>query len=171
MNILSNSDFHYWGAHIAAIAALLLFIILSIAPVNFGLFHHTRPMLLIMAVFYWSLFRPSFLGYLSLFIIGLIYDSFTLGLFGQTALTLIGLRFIVLMQRRLLINQPFWMIWIVFSVLALASAGFYYILQMIFEMHLLSPMRYLSDAVFSAILFPLIAAFLKPTAEALKTAA
>ena len=171
MNPTASNGFESLSAHIGAYVLLSIFLIISISPLNFGLFQDTRPMLLFAAVFYWSLFRPDFLGYLSLFLLGLVFDSFTLTVFGQTAITLIGLRFILMVQRRVLINQPFWMIWLVFGVLCLAAAAFRYVIQTVAGLDIISPRPYFSDAILTAVLFPVLASILKPTADPLKTTA
>ena len=145
-----------------ALGILFFLMLISISPIDFGIFKDARPMWLFVAVFYWSLFHPQFLNIFSLFLIGIFYDAFAPTPFGLSAFIFIGMRFIIDMQRKVLLNQPFWTVWLVFASLAFGAGLIMYLIQMLASWHLMSPAPWIVDITLTIIIFPIIASLLKP---------
>lgn len=68
------------------------------------------------AVYYWSLFRPTMMPTWLAFAGGLCIDALTMMPLGLSALLLTALRKFMTLQRTYIINQPFWIIWGIFAL-------------------------------------------------------
>lgn len=72
----------------------------------------------LMALYYWSLFRPTLLPLWLVFIAGLGFDLLGGGILGVYALLFLVVRVFVTRQRRFLIGQTFMMIWLGYALLS-----------------------------------------------------
>ena len=140
---------------------LFILLVLSLVPLGIGPLTDARPMLLLMGVFYWALFRPNFLNIFILFLIGIFYDSFAATPFGLTSLILIATHVLIQSQRKLLLYQPFWILWGIFGILALLAVFIIWGLHMILSLGFVSPISYLMDVLLSVAFFPFIVTLLK----------
>lgn len=140
---------------------LSVLLILSLVPIHIGPFMDARPMLLLMGVFYWALFRPAFMNVFILFIIGIFYDSFSGGPFGLSALILIGTHVLIQYQRKLLLYQPFWILWGIYAIMAWITAFITWVLHMALSLGWVPVVPYLMDVLISAAFFPFIVTLLK----------
>lgn len=143
------------------IGLLFILLVLSLVPIHIGLLTDARPMLLLMGGFYWALFRPEFLNVFALFLIGLFYDSFAETPFGLTSLILIGTHVLIQSQRKLLLYQPFWILWGIYGILSLLAGIIHWSLHMVLTFGFVSPIAYLMDVLISVAFFPFIVSFLK----------
>lgn len=80
------------------------------------------PDLSLMAVFYWTVYRPDLLPLTAVFAIGLMQDLVTGGPIGVTPLILVGTYGILLNQRRVFLGKPFMLTWWGFMMVASASS-------------------------------------------------
>lgn len=86
------------------------------------------PMFAVIGTYYWSLYRPTLIPYLFLFVLGIVQDGLQGTPIGVTSLVLIMLRALMLPQRRFFSNEAFVAVWLGFLVFALlASLGFWVI--------------------------------------------
>jgi rod shape-determining protein MreD len=79
------------------------------------------PDLSLMAVFYWTIYRPDLLPMPAVFAIGLIQDIVTGGPIGVTPLILVGAYGMLLNQRRVFLGKPFMQTWWGFLIVATAA--------------------------------------------------
>ncbi len=140
---------------------LFILMILSLVPINIGPLSDARPMLLLMGVFYWSLFRPSFPNVFMLFLAGLFYDSFAATPFGLTSLILIGTHALISYQRKLLLYQPFWILWGIYSILAAIASVLLWLIHMVLSLGYVPVSAYIMDILISVAFFPFIVSLLK----------
>jgi len=98
---------------------ILIFLLLNI--VSFSIPHagDFKPFFLLMAVYYWSIYRPTLIPVLYVFILAVIMDLQAGLPVGLSALVLIGIQILVRKQRLFLMGQPFVMIWFGFACVAL----------------------------------------------------
>lgn len=142
---------------------LALLMLLSLVPLNIGLLTDVRPMFLVIGVYYWSLFRPRFLSIFGLFVIGLFYDILSGLPFGLTALILIGINILIRSQRKILLHQPFWILWIVYISIAVGIGGLSWGAHSLIRFHMIPVMPYIMEVLLSIAAFPLLVPLLKLT--------
>lgn len=75
------------------------------------------PPLPLLAIFYWGIARPDRLGFITVFIAGLMQDALMATPFGSSALLWVIFRYAVLVQRKDLLDQGFVAQWAFFAAL------------------------------------------------------
>ena len=79
------------------------------------------PAFTLMAVFYWTVYRPDLMPASAVFAIGIIQDFAAGAPLGVTSLILLGTHGVVLGQRRLFVGKPFAMAWSGFMLVDAAA--------------------------------------------------
>lgn len=76
------------------------------------------PALGVVAVYYWSVFRPDLMPAWLIFLLGLFQDLLTAAPLGTGLLALVAIYFLVASQRRIFVNASFLLLWVVFALFA-----------------------------------------------------
>jgi rod shape-determining protein MreD len=125
-------DFLNWAMRLLlAQGVIILFLLLNI--VSFSMPHagDFKPFFLLMAVYYWAIYRPTVMPVAYTFILGLILDLLAELPIGLSALILVGLQTIVQRSRLFLMGQPYVMVWLGFAMVALAyTLGFWLLISL-----------------------------------------
>lgn len=107
-----------------AVPQLLLFLLLILnlmaLPIPYA--GSVKPMLVMMAVYYWSIYRPTLVPPWLCFGVGLLMDILSGMPPGLNAGILVALQWLVRDQRRFLMGQPYITIWAVFGFVMLVTA-------------------------------------------------
>lgn len=100
------------------LSALLLLVVM-VLPFKIAYFDNLMPFLTLIAVYYWSVFKPHLMPTSAVFVIGLLQDILSGGPLGMMALLLVLVRVFVLNQGRNFLERDFLFNWLVFVVLSL----------------------------------------------------
>ncbi len=119
-----------------------------------------NPYFVLMAVYYWAIYRPTMVSSLVCFVAGLLLDILSGGLLGMNAFILILFQWVVRSQRRFLMGQPFLVMWFIFSVVVLSAALMQWGMSGFSAMQWGSPLSALFNAVVSFFLFPFVSLLL-----------
>lgn len=99
--------------------AILALLILNIVAMSYPMTGGIKSPLFLMAIYYWSIYRPTLLPALIVFLAGCAIDLMGGLPLGLHALVFVATQWIVTDQRRLLMAQPFVVIWIAFGIISL----------------------------------------------------
>lgn len=136
---------------------ILVLLVLSAFPFQFGNFGQIRPAFMLMAVYYFAIMRPSLLPPVAAFIVGVAFDLMEYLPLGVTALTLVLAQWITRSQRKALLGQSFVVLWMGMALLALGAGLLQWVLYSLFYNHfdiwVLKPM--LVSVAVTAAVFPL----------------
>lgn len=102
------------GLAYCLIAALFL---LNIAALPYPFTGLVQIPFILIALYYWSIYRPTFLPGLVVFAAGLMFDIIGGGPLGVNALLFFVMHWLLVDQRGFLLGQSFLMIWLVFGML------------------------------------------------------
>lgn len=105
-----------FGRNLAPGALSIFLLLLSAVPVRLPEFSVTAPILVLGAVFYWTIHRPDLLRPSALFVIGMLQDLVSGGPIGVSSLILVMLHWILLNQRRLFLAGTFGFMWFGFAL-------------------------------------------------------
>ena len=122
----------YTGRQTVPVVTMLVLALIGSMPL--GSFHTFEifPMLNIIAIFYWTIYRPDLVPPVVLFLIGLIDDvvmGTPLGLMASVFLFAYG---ITLSQRQFFIGKPFYVTWLGFSIISAFSIFLIWVLLALF---------------------------------------
>jgi rod shape-determining protein MreD len=151
------------GPALAPVATLLVLAILSAVPVPVPDYAAVAPNFLLMALYHWTLYRPSQVPFGAVFLIGLFYDLLTTGpgaAVGLTPLVLMLARLAVLANRRSFIGRSFPYVWAGFAVLAIGANGALWAGGTLLNRVPLEPRGFLFHTALTVAFFPVMALLL-----------
>ena len=123
MSQFTPFEFANWAMRLfLAQGVTIIFLLLNI--VSFSMPHagDFKPFFLLMAVYYWAIYRPTMMPVAYTFALGLIMDLLAELPIGLSALILVALQTIVRHSRLFLMGQPYIMVWLGFGIVALGNA-------------------------------------------------
>ena len=130
-------------------------ILLGAMPLSMPVDLPITPALGLMAVFYWSVYRPDLLPAVAVFALGLLQDLISGAPLGITAVIWLGTFGIVLNQRKIFLGKPFAMSWWGFSMVAVAAGAARWLISSALAGHLLDAHRMTAELAATVVLFPL----------------
>lgn len=139
-----------------AISTALLLLLLA-APLGLDCQPALQGAVAMGCVFFWSLYRPTSMPPLAVFLLGVLADLLSNAPLGVAVLILLLLYGTAMRWRRVLARQGFITVWLVFSTLALAAALLEWLLTMALIFRLLPPGPALFVGVLAAGIYPLLA--------------
>jgi rod shape-determining protein MreD len=145
--------------NVLPIATTILAALLSIEPLHLDRYAALTPGFTLMAAYHWTIYRPDLLPALSLFLIGTIQDLLSGGLPGETAVTLLLARAIVLPRRHYFADGHFPLLWAGFTLLTGGAMLFSWALHSLLAGELLDLRGPVLRTVLTISIFP-IASFL-----------
>ncbi len=137
-----------------ALSALFL---LNLVPLNLGHFDSLRPPFLLMAVFYWTIFRPGLLATPVVFILGLLMDIVSGWPPGVSALLLVCVQWVTLAQRKFFMGQSFVTIWWGYLLISIIVGVFQWVVFSLFALDWLPVVPVLAGMLLGGLLFPFVA--------------
>lgn len=138
-------------------------ILLGAMPLSMPIDLPITPAFGLMAVFYWSVYRPDLMPAVAVFALGLMQDLISGALLGITAVIWLGTFGIVLNQRKIFLGKPFAMSWWGFSMVAVAAGAARWLISSALAGHLLDAHRMTAELTATVLLFPLAVALFVAT--------
>lgn len=158
-------EFVNWAMRLLlAQGVIILFLLLNV--VSFSLPHagDFKPFFLLMAVYYWAIYRPTVMPVAYTFVLGLVLDFMTELPPGLSALILVGLQTVVRRSRLFMMGQPYVMVWLGFGILSATYTLSFWLLMSIVYMRFIpatSLVQMLVAALLSILLFPVASLLLQ----------
>lgn len=146
--------------HLFPFASTLAMLVLGAVPLHIPAFASVAPSVSLIAVFYWSLYRPDLMPAWAAFVLGVVQDIFVGLPLGVGACVLIAVHAAVSTQRRFFVGKSFGVVWLGFAVMASAGLAFTWLLTCIYHGALLAPNAMLFQALITIGVFPLLSRLL-----------
>lgn len=138
-------------------AALTAALVLAAAlPLHSAAARAMAPSLPLIAVFFWTLYRPDLMPAVAVFVIGLLWDVFAGLPIGIGAVVLVAVHAVVTVQRPSFSGKSFPGLWLRFSVLAAAALVLCWLMTCLYYLTLITPERILFQIVTTVGVFPLL---------------
>jgi rod shape-determining protein MreD len=133
----------------------VLFVLVSVVPLQLPGFAAVTPSFALMAVYHWTVYRPDLLPLSAIFALGLLLDLLNGTPFlGMSALTLLIARTAVLINRRHFVNHDFSVLWLGFLALACGLFMFSWALVSLLNGRVLGTRPFLFEAVLTVSCYP-----------------
>lgn len=142
---------------------LLLLLMLNMASLPVPYANGVKNQLVLMAVYYWAIYRPTLVPPLFCFLLGLTMDVLSGFPLGLNACVLVVIQWLVRDQRKFLIAQPYIVIWAVFGLVAFGAALMQWGLIGLRHLDWVDPLPILAGTMISLFLFPVITLLLAAT--------
>ncbi|MBL6959067.1 MAG: rod shape-determining protein MreD [Rhodospirillales bacterium] len=100
----------------------LVMVFIAILPLHVPGFARVAPLLPLLAVYHWGIFRPELLPVYAVFFIGLLQDVLTGAPVGINAVVLLGVYAVVLYQQKFFAGKSFAVVWLGFTLVSAGAA-------------------------------------------------
>ncbi len=107
-----------WVRHLVPLGSSFLLLLFTLTPSRIPNFSVIMPMVPIMCVYYWSIYRPDLVSAYGVFALGLLCDFLGLFPLGMHALIFLLIHGIILSLRRFLLDCSLMVMWSVFATIA-----------------------------------------------------
>ena len=132
----------------------VVFVLLSAAALPIPYIASIIPVLGLMPVYYWAIYRPDLLRALFVFFLGLLHDFVHLQPIGVSAIIFVLIYQLALTQRRFFIKQIFFMLWIGFGVVIFLAAFLNWGLLSLYNLAFIPVLPVVMQAVMGVAVFP-----------------
>lgn len=145
-----------WLRHFVPFSITLVLLLMTAVPTRFSGFAGITPMLPLMGVYYWAIYRPDLLPPWAAFALGLLYDIVSGTPLGVNAMVLLLVQGVTVTQRRFFLAKTFLVAWWSFALLAGAATGLSWLLVSVISHHALDPAPAMVEYLVTLGLFPLL---------------
>lgn len=117
----------------------LSLVILNIVPLNIPGFSSVVPLLPLMAVYHWAVYRSELLPAYAVFIIGILHDIFSGSPIGVNTVVFLLVYGVVIWQHRFLFGKSFAVIWMGFGIVSAGAFMLTWVLTSLWSLAVLEP--------------------------------
>ena len=135
-------------------------ILLAIMPYGLPKSSLAAPILALISVYYWSVFRPDLMPPSAAFLLGLMVDILSGGPPGLNALVLIMVKWAASAQRRALAGKSFAVGWLGYLLIAAGAAVINWFVASLFHATIIESVPLLVSHAVGAAVYPLVAVLL-----------
>jgi rod shape-determining protein MreD len=128
----------------------------SVVPAHLPAFTAATPFFALMAIYYWTLYRPDLLPFAVVFAAGLLADLLEGAPLGMSSLVLLLAYGLVLSQREHLVMRRFTVIWLGFLAVAAAAAVVQWGVVSLFYGMVLDGRAFLFQGVLTVAVYPVV---------------
>jgi rod shape-determining protein MreD len=133
----------------------------GILPLHITLLQSIAPLLPLIAVFYWTLYRPDLMPAVAVFAIGLLQDILVGLPIGVSGCVLVCVHAAVNTQRRFFAGKSFAVLWVGFAVVASAALILGWLLTCVYYATLVTPDRLIFQILITIGCFPIFCRLLQ----------
>lgn len=135
----------------------LLLVLINVIPLHIPGLSRIVPILPLMAVYQWTVYRPKLMPPLAVFFIGLMYDILSGAPIGVNAVVFLAVYGVVLYQQRFFVGKSFLVVWFGFGVVALVASVLSWLLVSILSASIVEPRAAIFQYLLNFGFFPLLA--------------
>lgn len=110
----------------------LAFVVFAQVPLHIPGFAEVAPILPLMAVYHWTIYRPDLLPAVAVFFVGLLHDALSGMPFGVNAAVFVVVHMVVMSQQVFFQGKSFPVIWLGFSLVAAGAVTLAWLLNALF---------------------------------------
>lgn len=138
-------------------AITLLLVVLGQIPTGIPMFAEVAPVLALMSIYHWAVYRPELLPSYGVFFIGIVQDALSGAPLGIHALIFVLLYMAVLSQRGFLAGRAFSVIWLGFAMTAMAGQVLLWLVMAMYQGALMPVRPVAVQFILTLMVFPLLA--------------
>jgi len=135
----------------------LLLVVINMVPLHIPGIARIMPVLPLIAVYHWSVYRPALMPPYVVFAIGLLHDVLSGAPIGVNALVYLTVYGIVESQQRFLVGKSFAVVWLGFGIISLIATIEAWFLVSVLSSVIVEPNAALFQFILNFGFFPLLA--------------
>lgn len=145
-----------WVRYFVPVGVTLTLLLLTAVPTRLPGFAGIAPMLPLMGVYYWAIYRPDLLPAWAAFLVGLLYDVIGGTPLGVNALVLLLVQGVSASQRKFFLGKSFLVAWWAFGLLAAGAIGLSWLLVTVLNGRVVDPAPVIFEYLLTMGLFPIL---------------
>jgi len=145
-----------WVRSVIPFCVTLFLLLLTAVPTHVPGFAGIAPMLPMMGVYYWAIYRPDLLPAWLAFVIGLLYDIVAGTPLGVNALVLLLVQGTAAGQRKFFLGKSFAVTWWAFGVLTGGAVSMAWMLESFLMGRALEPLPVIFEYLMTLSFFPVL---------------
>lgn len=146
----------YLARAVTPAVILLLLILLNALPLHVPYVSSATPLLPLMAVFHFGLFRPQYLPNWLALLFGLLIDVISGGPLAVNGLVFLCVRYFVEANQRFLIDKPFLFIWFGYALVSAGAVAATWALSALLMWHAIDPRPAIFQYLMSLACYPVV---------------
>lgn len=152
-----------WVRHLVPFGVTLFLLLLTAIPTHLPEFSGISPMLPLMGVYYWAIYRPDLLPAWLAFIIGLLYDIVGGTPLGVNALVMLMVQGTAASQRKFFLGKSFAVTWWAFGLLTAGAISLAWLLVSFLLGRAMDPSPVFFEYLMTLCCFPILTWILSRT--------
>lgn len=107
--------------HVAPFVITVMLVVLNAIPLPVPDYRSIVPLIPLMAIYYWALYRPDLMPIGAVFLVGILEDVLTGAPLGLNTLLFLLVHSLIRSRRRMIAGKGFAVVWIVFMLVVLGA--------------------------------------------------
>ena len=145
-----------WVRHLIPFGITLVLLLMTAIPTHLPGFAGIAPMLPLMGVYYWAIYRPDLLPAWLAFVIGLLYDIVGGTPLGVNALVMLLVQGTAAGQRKFFLGKSFAVTWWAFGLLTAGAVGLAWLLVSFLLGRTVEPTPVIFEYLMTLCFFPVL---------------
>jgi rod shape-determining protein MreD len=145
-----------WVRHLVPFGISLFLLLLTAVPTHLPGFAGIAPMLPLMGVYYWAIYRPDLLPAWAAFLIGILYDIVGGTPLGVNALVMLLVQGTAASQRKFFLGKSFAVTWWAFGLLTAGAIGASWLLVSMLIGRTIDPLPVMFEYLMTLCFFPFL---------------
>lgn len=145
-----------WVRHLLPFSVTLLLVLVDAMPTRLPDFAAVAPLLPLISVYYWAIYRPELLPPSVAFGLGVINDVIMGTPMGVSSLVYLLVQGMTASQRRFFHGKTFLVAWWAFALVAVGAVGLQWALVSVIYGHLMEPQAVLFELLMTISVYPLV---------------
>ncbi len=137
----------------------LVLVVVNVIPLHIPGLSRIAPILPLMAVYQWTVYRPKLMPPLAVFFIGLMYDILSGTPIGVNAVVFLAVYGVIIYQQRFFAGKSFLVVWFGFGIVALGASILSWTLVSILSASIVEPRAAVFQYLLNFGFFPVLAWF------------
>jgi len=146
-----------WACRMTPFGLSLVLVLLSVVPLHIPGFARVMPLLPLMAVFHWAVYRPELMPVYAVFLLGILQDALAGTPIGINAVVFLAVYGVVLAQRRFFAAKSFAIVWLGFALIAAGAAAASWVLVSSFNVTLVEAGALVYQYLLTVGVYPVLA--------------
>jgi len=135
----------------------LILVLLNVVPLHIPGLSRVMPILPLMAVYHWAIYRPQLMPPLAVFLIGACHDVLSGSPLGVNALVFLVVYGVVVFQQRFFVGKSFFVVWLGFGLMAFGASVLSWMLVSVLSVTLAEPKAVFFQFLMNFSFFPILA--------------
>ncbi|MBL6945757.1 MAG: rod shape-determining protein MreD [Rhodospirillales bacterium] len=146
-----------WARRLTPFGLSLLLVVINVIPMQIPGFARVAPVLALISIHHWAIYRPDLMPTYAVFVIGFLQDLLSGVPLGVHVVVFLSVYGVVVWQRQFFVGKSFMITWLGFAFVSAGAAVQSWVLISVFHETLVDPRALVHQYVLTLGFFPILA--------------